>query len=101
MRNSNLPDAFRHQVADVWTGAANIDAGRLFRFAHARGVNRKDPRYSTLASIILPTLEYAGADQALKLAALVAKYKLIVGRKTAEELHGAIDSTAGSPPVPK
>ena len=83
--NANIPDPFRHQVADVWTGAANIDASKLFKYAHGHGVNPKDPRYTTLASIILPTLEYAGADQALKLAALVVKYRLIVGRKTAEE----------------
>src|SRR5262245_64118318 len=83
--NANLPDAFKQQVADVWTGAANIDAGRLFRFAHSQGVNPKDPRYTALASIILPSLEYAGDDHALKLAALVARYKLIVGRKTADE----------------
>ncbi len=85
--NANVPDAFRHQVADVFTGAANIDAGKLFRYAHGHGVNPQDPRYTTIASIILPTLEHAGADQALKLAALVVKYRLIVGRKTAEEFR--------------
>src|SRR4051812_13781546 len=59
--DADLTDKFRQQIADIWVGNAAIDAGRLFRWARTRGVNPKDGRFTTLASLILPSLENAGS----------------------------------------
>jgi hypothetical protein len=96
--SADLTPAFKRMVADPFEGNSDTDAGRLFQWAWGRGVNPKDERFTTLGSILLPTLENAGADQALKLAALIAKYKLIVKRRVAEEFARRYQIPVAAPP---
>lgn len=78
IRQTRLTNQFRAQMADPFNGHADSDARTLFDWARGRGVNPADPKFTTLGSVMYPTLFQFGMDEARLMAALMVKYKLIV-----------------------
>ncbi|NEJ69898.1 trypsin-like serine protease [Rhizobium phaseoli] len=75
---AELNDDFRAEMANPFKGGARDDARTLFVWAQGKGVNPANPKYTTLGSIMYPTLFSFGVEQARLTAALIVKYKLIV-----------------------
>jgi V8-like Glu-specific endopeptidase len=78
IRQAEWPDEFRAQMANPFQGDAGDDANTLFIFAKNRGVNPANPKYTTLGSLMYPTLFDFGVAQSQLTAALIVKYRLIV-----------------------
>ncbi|MBY5783879.1 trypsin-like peptidase domain-containing protein [Rhizobium leguminosarum] len=76
--SAELNDDFRAEMANPFVGDANVDARTLFVWAQGKGVNPENPKYTTLGSIMLPTISSLGVDDARFTAAFIVKYKLIV-----------------------
>jgi V8-like Glu-specific endopeptidase len=86
VRQTNLTNQFRAEMADPFTGNASWDARALFDWARGKGTNPADPRYTTLGSVMSPTLLQFGVEQAHLTAALIIKYGLIVGSEERQRL---------------
>ena len=79
--------AFKLQRQSGWSGLPKADALDLVDWAIDKGVNPKDPRFTTLASLLLPTLDGLGLDQATIIVAIILKYRLVLDGRLLEELR--------------
>lgn len=74
---ANVPQEFKFQQQDNWTGRLDDDARTLVSWACTRGVNPSDRRMTTLAAILEPELSQIGADQAGALVKIMVADDLI------------------------
>jgi len=77
VKQADLTNQFKAQIAGAFTGNASWDARALFDWAQGKGVNPADAHYTTLGSVMRPTISQVGVGQAQLTAALIVKYKLI------------------------
>lgn len=83
---ANLPDEFVMELAGGWTGSAELDARSLVRWSITKGINPKDPKFTTLGSILHPLLQDVGLDIASFIVALIVCYRLYCNEILLEEL---------------
>jgi hypothetical protein len=73
---ANVPERFRLQRQDGWSGAAETDARELINWAIVQDVNPSDTRFTTLGSILEPELSRVGFEKASVMVALIIRYRL-------------------------
>ena len=88
IRQADLPQPFKQQRQRGWSSNARDDALKLVAWALAKGTNPKDPRYTTLASILLPELPVLGLEDAATVVATVSAYRLVHDAAELAELQG-------------
>jgi endonuclease G len=83
---ANLPRPWEFEVAGTATGNINVDARSLIRWALAKGTNTRDPRFTTLGSILRPLLNYVGLEDTITISALIRAYGLYLNKDRIEAL---------------
>lgn len=76
VNSANLPTTFTMQVAGTWSGDVSIDARNLLLWATAKGINPKDPRYTTIGAVLTAALPGLGLDRAATVVATIAGRQL-------------------------
>jgi hypothetical protein len=87
IQQADLTKDFKLQRQGGWSGRAKQDALDLVDWALEKGRNPADPRYTTLASILMPELGNLGFDQRATVVALVSAYKLILDQHLLDDLR--------------
>ena len=87
IQQADLSREFKLQRQNVWSGQPKQDALDLVDWALEKGRNPVDPKYTTLASILLPELKSLGFEKAATVVALVSAYKLILDPPLLDELR--------------
>jgi hypothetical protein len=101
---ADLPNEYKLERADGWTGAATYDARELVNWAWRKGVNPQDTRYTTLGSALQAFLrQQPGVEQASLVVALMVRHRLVdgdplLGLKTAYQVPQPAEALAAARP---
>jgi hypothetical protein len=84
---ANIPELFKYQQQENWTGRADQDARTLISWAHELGVNPNDNRTTTLGAILKPELGGLGANQAMSVVTIMMAEHMILEADLLVELR--------------
>ena len=96
IQQADLTKTFKLQRQDGWSGQTKSDALNLVDWALKKGRNPADPKYTTLASILMPELSNLGFDDAATVVATISAYKLILDTTLLDSLRHRFQ---GHPPI--
>jgi len=87
VNRTDLPPAWKMEVARVWSGNTRGDARQLIRWAEAKGVNPRDKRYTVIGSLLTVLLaDNLGLEDAATIATIIASDRLYADTQLLDDL---------------
>jgi hypothetical protein len=97
IQQADLTREFKLQRQSGWSGKPKSDALDLVDWALDKGRNPANPRYTTLASVLMPELTNLGFDDAALVVAIISAYKLILDPDLMDNLRQKFQVPAYQP----